>query len=124
MIDNEDNLSIVMEAIKTEVVDKLFLHEYFMINVAEHVKELEVYLKDTAKVNPESELNRGLRHLIQAKLSFRVSEIDLLMRIMRNHGERRYGVTLDMAFAVCLLVDEGLKKPRSQIVKEFAWLLT
>jgi len=51
--------------------------------------------------------------LIQAKLSFRVSEIDLLMRTMRNHGESRYGVKLDIPFAVCLLVDEGQKKPRS-----------
>jgi len=51
-IDNEDNLSLVLESIKTEVVNKLFLHEYFMINVAEHVKELEIYLKDSEKANP------------------------------------------------------------------------
>lgn len=75
-------------------------------------------------MNPASELNRGLRDLIQAKLSFRVSEIDLLLRTMSNHGEKRYGVSLDLAFAVCLIVDEGLRKPKSQIIKEFAWLLT
>jgi hypothetical protein len=124
LIDSEDTLSIVMTAIKAEVIDKLFLHEYFMINVAEQVKDLENYLKDPAKVNPQSDLNKGLRDLIQAKLSFRVSEIDLMLRTMRNHGERRYGVTLDLPFAVCLLVDEGQKKPKSQILKEFAWLLT
>ena len=74
---------------------------------------MEAYLKDPAKVDPTSELNRGLRDLIAAKLSFRVSEIDLVLRTMRNHGERRYGVTLDLPFTACLIVDEGLKKPRS-----------
>lgn len=71
------------------------------------MKELEAYLKDASKVNPQSELNKGLRDLIASKISFRVSEIDLILRTMRNHGERRYGVTLDLPFAVCLLVDEG-----------------
>ena len=51
-IDNEDSLSVVIASLKAEVVDKLFLHEYYMINVAEQVKELEAYLKDSAKVNP------------------------------------------------------------------------
>jgi hypothetical protein len=102
-----------MISLKQEVLDKLFLHEYFLINIAESVKDLELYLKDPSKVDPQSDFNQGLRDLISAKLSFRISEIDLLLRTMRNHGEKRYGVTVDLPFAVCLLVDEDLKKPRS-----------
>ena len=105
-------------------MNKLFLHEFFLINIAESVRALDLYLKDLGKVDPRSDLNQGLRDLIAAKLSFRVSEIDLILRTMRNHGERRYGVTVDMPFAVCLLVDEEGKKPRSQVIKEYAWILT
>ena len=83
-----------------------------------------MYMKDSQKINPLSELNQGLRDLIQAKLSFKISEIDLMLKTMRNHGVRRYGVKIDLPFAVCLILDENMKKPKSQVVKEFAWLLT
>jgi hypothetical protein len=35
-----------MKALKEEVFDKLYLHEFFMINVAENVRRFELYLRD------------------------------------------------------------------------------
>ena len=43
---------------------------------------------------------------------------------MKGHGESRYGVTVDIEFATNLLVDEDLRKSKTQILKEFGNLLT
>ncbi|CDW81227.1 glycogen debranching enzyme [Stylonychia lemnae] len=86
-----------------------FSHDYAnckissCINVAEHVKKLEQYMKDPLNIDPK--------------------KIDLLIRNMNNHGESRYGVTLDLEFASNLIIDESLKKPKKQILEEFADIL-
>lgn len=113
-----------MTALKTEVFDKLFLHEYFLINIADHVKQLENFMKNKENIDPSTYLNKGFRDLIKAQLSFKISEIDLILRNMSGHGTKRYGVTVDIDFIACLLIDEDQKKPKSHIAKEFAWLLT
>ena len=47
----------MLEALKNEVIDRLFIHEYFMINVSETVKKLETFMKDPLNIDPKSELN-------------------------------------------------------------------
>jgi hypothetical protein len=97
-----------MFALKTHVINKLCLHEYFQINVAENVKKLDIYMKDPMNINPKSALNRRIRDLIKEKLSINVTEVDLLLKSMTNFGVSRYGVTTDIAFVACLLIDEDL----------------
>lgn len=99
-----------MGALKTEVFDKLYVHEYFLVNIAENVKKLDQYMKSKENIDPNSELNRGLRDFIRAQLSFKTAEIDLVLRNMRDHGVSRYGVTLDIDFVAALLIDESGKK--------------
>lgn len=50
--------------------------------------------------------------------------VDLLIKNMHGHGEQRYGVKVDIEFVVNLLLDEELRKPRKQVVNEFASILT
>ena len=45
LIDSEMALGLVVQAIKTEVIEKLCLHEYFLINIAEHVQKLQEQLR-------------------------------------------------------------------------------
>lgn len=99
-------------ALKTEVIDKLFLHEYFLINITEHVKLLEAFMKDPLTLDPKNQLNKGIREIIKENLSFQTTEIDLLLKNMRGHGEQRYGVTVDIDFAANLLIDEDLIKSK------------
>lgn len=55
---------MVVQALRSEVIDKLYIHEFFMINIAETVKNLENYMKDPYNMDPESELNQAIRELI------------------------------------------------------------
>jgi hypothetical protein len=107
---------MMLNALKNEVIDKLYLHEYFLINVAESVKKLESFMKDPQNIDPQSMYNRAIRNMIRDNLSFQVSEVDLLLRNMNNHGVARYGVTLDIEFAANLIIDEDLKKPKRQVL--------
>jgi hypothetical protein len=43
---------------------------------------------------------------------------------MSGFGEQRYGVKVDIEFAANLLIDEGLSKPKKQVLAEFGNLLT
>jgi len=56
--------------LKQEVIDKLYIHEYFHINIAETVKKMEVFIKDPTNIDPQSPLNRGIREVIRDNLSF------------------------------------------------------
>ena len=85
---------------------------------------METFLKDPLNIDPESELNDGIREIIKDNLNFQTTEIDLLLKNMKGHGEARYGVTVDIEFAVNLLVDENLRKPKAQVLKEFGNILT
>lgn len=95
----------MIEVMRTEVIDKLFMHEYFHINVAETVKKLEAFMKDPVNIDPYSPVNKAMRTIVKDNLSFQVSEIDLLLRNMQGHGTARYGVTLDIDFAANLIID-------------------
>jgi hypothetical protein len=44
LIDSEIALGLVVQAIKTEVLEKICLHEYFLINISEHVQKLQEHL--------------------------------------------------------------------------------
>ncbi len=55
---------------KLEVIDKLYLHEFFHINVAETVKKLEAFIKDPVNVDPFSPVNKAIRDIIKDNLSF------------------------------------------------------
>lgn len=123
-IDSEVALTQVMEAVRQEVVDKAYLHEFFLINIVDHVKRLEAYMRDARLMDPQSELNRALRDYIRSQLGFKCKEIDLLFRNMTGFGVQSYGVRVDIDFVACLLVDEKLTKPRKQVIREFTWLLS
>ena len=114
----------MLAALKTEVIDRLFLHEYFHINVSEAVKKLEIFMKDQQNLDPSTGFNRAIRSMIRDNLGFKVSEIDLLLRNMNGHGEGKFAVSVDIDFAANLIIDEGLKKPKRQILQEFENMLS
>ena len=68
------------------------------------MKELETFLKEGHPLNKE------LFDLAKSSLTFKTSDIDLLLRTMTGLGEAPYGVKVDIEFAACLLHDE--RKPR------------
>lgn len=81
-IENEEDLKKMIEVMKFEVIDKLYMHEFFHINVAETVKKMEAFMKDPVNIDPYSPVNKAIRDIIKDNLSFKVSEIDLLLRNM------------------------------------------
>eukprot|EP00347_Sterkiella_histriomuscorum_P000287 403376460 len=123
-IENEIDLQNLLKALKQEVIDKLFIHEYFEINIAETVKKLEQFMKDPLNIDPKTTYNQAIRQIIRQSLNFKTSEIDLVLRNMSGHGESRYGVTIDIEFIANLLIDEDLKKPKKQITEELISILT
>ena len=46
-IESEKSLEQVMLALKEEVLDRLYLHEYFLVNVSGTVKKFEGFIKGT-----------------------------------------------------------------------------
>lgn len=76
-----------------------------MINVAETVKELEIYMRDLNNIDPFSELNLAIRELIDESLNAKTDKIDLIVRNCEGHGQERFGVKVDIEFAACLLID-------------------
>ncbi len=48
----------------------------------------------------------------------------MVLRTLKNLGVSRFGVEVDIEFCANLLQDEQNKKPKSQIIKEFVYMLT
>ena len=69
-IENEDDLKQMINALKSEVIDRLFLHEFFHINVSEAVKKLETFMKDPLNIDPNSGFNRAIRNMIRDNIGF------------------------------------------------------
>lgn len=80
-------------------------------------------MKDPLNINPQSILNKRIRNIIKEKLSITVTPVDLLLKSMTGYGVSRYGVTTDIAFAACLVIDEELQKPKKKVLGDFGNLL-
>ena len=62
-ISNEDDLRAVMNAIQRRVIDKLQIHEYFMIDIEKAIEKLKSKIKD----QPASFLERQQRYFDSKK---------------------------------------------------------
>ena len=62
------------------------------------------------KQKEESVDKEKIEEIVQSKLSFKVTEQDLLLRTSGNYGSTRYGVTYDLDVCLAILQQNPSKQ--------------